>query len=99
MADRELPEWCREMAESREADDLQVWAYRSTYMLDRDAVEHFAARAGARALREVGLKFDELESGVIRNQNIHFAGGRGRLDEDAGSYRTNAVRHLEDPHA
>lgn len=41
--------------------------------------------------------FNELEHGKVRNQNVTFHGGsRGRIDEDMGSYRTNAVREMED---
>jgi hypothetical protein len=50
-----------------------------------------------RAGRYCKTCFEELEHGVIRNQNIALHGGsRGRLDEDMGSYRTNAVRNMED---
>ncbi len=43
--------------------------------------------------------YNELEMGVICNQNIAMSGGgRGVSDPDMGSYRTIAVRALEDNH-
>ena len=89
-------------------DEARIQAKRTHRAKHAYRVRHFCKACGDLAPYYMHIAKDaahwycctcygELRHGLVRNANIAMSGGTSAsVDDDIGSYRTNAVRHLEE---
>ena len=89
-------------------DEAGIQAARNFRPKHAHRARHFCKACGDLATRWMHIAKDEahwycwpcyaeLRHGRIMHANIVMSGGtRAKVDGDIGSYRTNAVRHLEE---